>query len=402
MFKKISPASRRLLPLYIAAFLFGIPFWYAIEKLFMMDIGFNTASIGLTVAIMSAVMIIVEAPAGILADRWSRKGVIFISGLALLVSVVLGALSFNEPLYILSNVFWGIYFALYNGSFDAIIYDTVVEEHGDSEKFQDYLGRFRAVEGASFVIGALLGGLIADVISMRYTFILSLPFVILSLLAVLKFREPQLHKSEAAEPVERHVRQTFAAVFNNPHLLPVIVSIVGFGIILEMLLELSQLWFIAIAAPVVLYGIFSAVVYSSWTVGGLIIVWLKSKLASVMLISTIMICILGLIFTRDYIFVLLSQFVLATSLVALGIILAQRLHDELPSRLRAGSASVVNTLSRSILIPVSLIFTLIAQNFDVFRATYILLGFAIMSLISYNLITPLKKVSLKKAAQLKI
>lgn len=36
---------------------------------------------------------------------------------ALLISGVLGAVSFfNEPVYILSTIFWGIYAALYSGT----------------------------------------------------------------------------------------------------------------------------------------------------------------------------------------------------------------------------------------------------------------------------------------------
>ncbi len=41
--------SRRLLPLYVAAFLQGFVLWYAVEKLFMRSIGFDDAGIGLMI-----------------------------------------------------------------------------------------------------------------------------------------------------------------------------------------------------------------------------------------------------------------------------------------------------------------------------------------------------------------
>jgi MFS family permease len=154
---KFSPMTRRLMPLYIAAVLQGIPFWYAIEKIFMLGIGFNTATIGIMVAIMSIVMLAVETPSGILADRWSRKGVMILGCFALIISGVLGAVSFNEPVYILSTVFWGIYAALYSGTYDSVIYDTTMEEYGDSKKFEKYLGRFRAVEGVFHLLPSAAG-----------------------------------------------------------------------------------------------------------------------------------------------------------------------------------------------------------------------------------------------------
>lgn len=253
---KFSPMTRRLMPLYIAAVLQGIPFWYAIEKIFMLGIGFNTATIGVMVAIMSIVMLAVETPSGILADRWSRKGVMILGCLALLLSGIVGALSFNEPVYILSTVFWGIYAALYSGTYDSVIYDTTMEEYGDSKKFEKHLGRFRAVEGASFVIGALAGGLIASLLDIRDTYIFSIPLIAAALIFLWKFKEPQLHKAEVAEPVFKHIRQTFAAVLRNPVLLPVVIATVGFFVLQETIFELSQLWFIAVAAPIALYGIF--------------------------------------------------------------------------------------------------------------------------------------------------
>lgn len=388
---RFSPMTRRLMPLYIAAFFQGIPFWYAIEKIFMLGIGFNTATIGVMVAIMSIVMLAVETPSGILADRWSRKGVMVLGCIALLISGVLGAISFNEPVYILSTIFWGIYAALYSGTYDSVIYDTTMEEHGDSNKFEKYLGRFRAVEGVSFVIGALAGGLVASLLDLRDTYIFSIPLIAIALIFLWKFKEPQLHKAEVAEPVFKHIRQTFAAVLRNPVLLPVVIATVGFFVLQETIFELSQLWFIAVAAPIALYGVFSAAVFSSWTTGGLLAARIKSRSSILGLMGVLLAMIILLIVGRHYVLVLMAQFAIAICLIAIGVILAKKMHDELPSRLRAGSASVISTLARIILIPGSLLITGIANAYDVFAATYVLVGVAIVSVIAFLSISSVKK-----------
>jgi len=67
------------------------------------------------------------------------------------------------------------------------------------------------------------------------------------------------------------------------------------------------------------------------------------------------------------------------------------MHDELPSRLRAGSASVVSTLARIILIPGSLLFTIIANDYSLSLATYIPLAIAAISIISFSFISHAKK-----------
>ena len=70
---------RRLLPLHVAVFLQGFILWVPVEKLFMSEIGFDPATIGVMAAAYAAVVPIVEVPSGILADRWSRRGTLVVA-----------------------------------------------------------------------------------------------------------------------------------------------------------------------------------------------------------------------------------------------------------------------------------------------------------------------------------
>ena len=142
---------RRLMPLYVAAALQGVGLWVPIEKLFMTEIGFTPATIGVMAAAYAAFTPIVEVPSGIVADRWSRRGVLVVASAALAVSALIGGLSNNVPTYFASALVLGVYFAAYSGTMEAVVYDTVLEETGDSEAFQSRLGRIRFVESAALV-----------------------------------------------------------------------------------------------------------------------------------------------------------------------------------------------------------------------------------------------------------
>ena len=74
---------KRLRPLFVAGFFLGISFWAPVEKLFLSHIGFTAATIGLLAATYAVVVPFLEIPSGILADRWSRRGVLMIADLAL-------------------------------------------------------------------------------------------------------------------------------------------------------------------------------------------------------------------------------------------------------------------------------------------------------------------------------
>lgn len=167
--------ERRLRPIYVTAFLQSVALWVPIEKLFMTDIGFDNGSVAVMAAAYAAVVPLLEVPSGILADRWSRRGVVLLAQAAMIVSVVVGGLSPNVGMYIVAALFLGVFFAMQSGTFESIAYDTVVEETGDSAMFERTIGRIRFVESAGLVVSALAGGLLAEVVPLRATYFITAP-----------------------------------------------------------------------------------------------------------------------------------------------------------------------------------------------------------------------------------
>ena len=378
-----SAINRRLWPLYLAAFLQAIAFWYAIEKLFMTNIGYDTADIGLLAVLMSIIIIFTETPSGILADRWSRKGVAIVGAVALLLSTFIGVISYNETTFILCWVFWGIFTAMYSGTYDSMIYDTLIEENGNANNYSKYLGRLRIVEGSSFVIGALLGGIIAEGFGLRETFLFTLPFTLLSIPFLLRFREPTIHRSKLAEPILKHIRQTFSVVLRNANLAGIVIAAVGISLVVETIYEFNQLWFIDLNAPALAFGVISALIFGTWSLGGILERLIKSKPGQIIFMSGTISLLTGIVFSRSYVVTVTLMFIATSLMVAVGVYLASRVHDQLPSRLRAGSSSVISTVTRTLMIPMALALTLIAQTINIFTAGWILVLVIILATIAY-------------------
>ena len=85
-------AASRLRPLRLAMFVSGIAPWVPVEKVFMTQLGFTPALVATMAAAYAAVVPVLEIPSGILADRWSRRGVLMLASGAALLSVLVGAL----------------------------------------------------------------------------------------------------------------------------------------------------------------------------------------------------------------------------------------------------------------------------------------------------------------------
>jgi MFS family permease len=204
--------GRRLVPLYAAVFFQNLALWVPIEKLFMTSIGFNAASVGAMAAVYAVVVPVLELPSGVLADRWSRRGVLILASIAGTLSVLVGGSSQNVAFYMVSAAFLGVFFALQSGTLESVVYDTVVEETGDSEAFEQTIGRVRLVESVALVASALTGGAIAQIATLRATYFLTAPLLLASTVVLLWFREPRLHQVEERQSLRRQVATTYRTI----------------------------------------------------------------------------------------------------------------------------------------------------------------------------------------------
>ena len=98
-----------------------------------------------------------------------------------------------------------------SGTFDAIVYDTVLEETGDSDRFESIVGRVRMVESAALVLGALGGGALAALTTPRVTYFATIPFLVASTAFLLAFREPRLHEAGETRSLREHVASPSAS-----------------------------------------------------------------------------------------------------------------------------------------------------------------------------------------------
>ena len=142
---------RRLAPLLAASLFGGVALWVPIEKLFLSQIGFTPQTVGIMAAAYAALVPLLEVPSGVLADRWSRRGVLVIGNAGAAASVLVGGVSTNVTTYVFAAMLLGVYFAMQSGTVDAVVYDTVLDETGSSDQFESMIGRIRVAESVSLV-----------------------------------------------------------------------------------------------------------------------------------------------------------------------------------------------------------------------------------------------------------
>ena len=380
--------TRRLLPLTVAVALQGFMLWVPVEKLFMTEIGFDAATIGVMAAAYAALVPVIEIPSGLLADRWSRRGVLVIAALALALTSLIGGLSYNVPTYIGCALVLAVYFAMYSGTTDAIVYDTVLEEIGASEQFEQRIGRVRAIESASLVAGALAGGVLAELTSPRLTYFLTIPFAVVAAFALLHFREPQLHKGQETLSLRTHVATTYRAMIRTKRLVPIIVLAMLAAVLLSTIFEFGPLWLVAADAAPSLYGPYWAALMATLGIGGLLAGRIALHRRGPLALVIVLAVAAGLGLTVDNLGVAMAaQIVLALLFLIASIRATQLLHDSVPSSIRTGVASGVGALGWMVFVPFAFLLGVVSRDQGVHVAAWLIVGVTVAASVALAIVS---------------
>lgn len=373
------PLTRRLLPLYVAAFTQVFCMWVATEKLFMTEIGFDASAMGLMAAMYAMFVPLVEIPSGVLADRWSRRGVLIVASAALILSTLVGGLSHNVPTYVLSAFILGIYFAMASGTFEAIVYDTVLEETGNSKDFERREGRVRLFSSLGGLIAALSGAAVAALTSPRVTYFVTIPVLAISVIALMKFREPQLHKMKIASSLKDHVATTYKALLQKNKLLPMIALLALGAMLSQLLLEFGSLWLVELGAPLALYGLSFGALVAAMGLGGFLagrVNFYKTPVVVGVIIAMIA-CSLSMVYLQDAYVITAAQVAIMVMIVLMSILFTKLLHDSVQSHIRAGVASGVGAFSWILFVPASLTFGWVANKHGIFSSGWLMVALAV-------------------------
>ncbi|UJW86206.1 MFS transporter [Devosia sp. SL43] len=257
-------AMRRFLGTYYAyVFLFDFMLAYAIYTALFELKGISIAEIGMLLAFWSASAIVLEMPSGALSDHFDRRVLLVIAPLLkALTFVCWGVANGNFWLYGLGFLFWSAGQALQSGTREALLYERLAEA-GRSDEFDNILGRDAAAEGIGIGAGTLFGGLVAH-FNMDWAIWLSIPPLLLGAGLAIGLHDnrrtyaaddgetPTTYLSHFADAIgefRRHADLRFVTVY-------MAVGLITF----ELLEEFDQLYYLAVAVPIWLWGVLGGAV----------------------------------------------------------------------------------------------------------------------------------------------
>ncbi len=343
--------------LLISRLLQEVVFWYSIFIAFAYSINMTVEQVALSIVAVNIGVIIFEVPSGVLADRWSRKGTLALAMGTLMISSVGFGLSTEASHYIMASFLWGVFFALLSGTAEPLIYDMLKQE-GETKQYKKYLGRYHMVGTIGLIVGSIAGGIIADLLSLRSAYFLTLIPCALSLIPLALVSEPKDHQADQNFSSWAHYGVAFKQLIaNNTLLLSVLTSVLIISAI-SFIFELNQVFYFAAGLPIALYGIFNASL--QFSIGGG--TWLAGQRGGKVAIIAAMSILVLLAAT------ILFQVSLLTSALLSGIMLllfyittihGHFIHDQITSEVRSAASSMISTGGRLVFTALILLFGVI-------------------------------------------
>jgi MFS family permease len=141
---------------------------YAVDKLFLLSRNISIQEIAILVAIWSGLTILLEVPTGALADRWSRKYTLVLSGLFYSLCYVTWIFSYSFWLFALGFLFRTLGGTLESGTLQAYTYDFL-KRYGKEDDFEKIWGRCVTLRVIGTAIAVALGGFLSEI---SYTLVL--------------------------------------------------------------------------------------------------------------------------------------------------------------------------------------------------------------------------------------
>lgn len=137
----------------------GFGLFLAVQGIFYLEKGIEVWQIGVLGGAFGIATVVFELPFGSLADIHGRIKVYRWSLYSIMAAYTMALFSTEFWHLVVSMVFTGLAVALHSGSVDAWVVERI-EEQGQSDKLQSFLGAFQASMAAGMAVGAIGGGYI--------------------------------------------------------------------------------------------------------------------------------------------------------------------------------------------------------------------------------------------------
>lgn len=366
--------KNNILKIYIYYFFRSFIWAYVIERLFWASRGMSITDTVATEFIYAAVILMLEVPSGLWADRFKRKTVIIVSAVINVLAAIIILNAYGLFWFGLVVAISGIHGSLSSGSVNALVYDSLVEL-GQTHRFERIIANVKIIRNISGLGAALIGAFAADRWGLLLPYQVSLVSTILSALAVLSLVEPARHFVQADEDEKPMLRVgdiaklTVDVLKKDGTLRRMMTSAALISGTIVYFEEFWQNYFVLLSTPTAFFGLISGAMALSAILASVISPKLTHYLRAQQTSEIRRYAFLWVPMTAATLFtgLVLSNFTLLFMCLAVVVaaitenMIISDLHHRVSSSFRATMESVYSMLERTIVIIMGIVFGILSD-----------------------------------------
>src|SRR3989338_617557 len=209
--------------IYSFKFFDDLVFIYPLYAVMFIDYGLNGLQISIILAVWSITAFILEVPSGVIADKYSRKHILFFAQIARIIGYTCWLVFPNFYGFLIGFIFWGIKSAFPSGTFEALVFDELKQANKDSE-YTKVIARAKSLAFVAILL-ASLGASIA--IHFGYSFVLAISLISLVVSSISIIILPKAKRFESTHEKEyfSRIKQGFSDSVKNPLIFKLIIFI---------------------------------------------------------------------------------------------------------------------------------------------------------------------------------
>jgi MFS family permease len=194
--------------------------------LFMENNGVTKSEIFYLMTAYSMSMVLFEIPTGYFADIYGRKASMMVGAIFGFLGLIAFSMAHGFWSFMLVQIFMGLGLALYSGANSALVYESLKEQNREVE-YQKVWGNMQFYKIMMVALSSVIGGVIADIFTMRYTIYVSMPFYLLVVWVALSFHEPKRAKVKPKKGYGKLFMKELKEILFKSHTLKWIIGYSG-------------------------------------------------------------------------------------------------------------------------------------------------------------------------------
>lgn len=209
--------------IYLYKFFDDLVFIYPLYAVMFVDYGLTAFQISVILTAWSVTAFLLEVPSGVLADKYSRKYILFFAQISRIIGYACWLLFPSFLGFLVGFILWGIKSAFTSGTFEALVFDELKQASRESE-YTKIIGKARSLAFVSILLASLGASLS---IRFGYSFVLLVSLVSLAVSSIAIILLPKAKRFESTHEKEyfRLLKRGLSQGIKNPAIFPLIIFI---------------------------------------------------------------------------------------------------------------------------------------------------------------------------------